>query len=150
MQLKKGIKRNEATFLVTLSVKEDKVNNDLPTDFIKLLEEFGDLLPNELPKVLPPRRVVDHEIEMLPGAKPPARGPYRMAPLELAELQRQLDELLRACFIRPSKAPYGALVLFQNKQDGSLRLCIEYWALNKVTVCNHYPIPLVADLFDQT
>lgn len=107
------------------------------------------MLPDELPPVLPPRRVIDHEIELVPGAKPPTRAPYRMAPPELAELRRQLNDLLKAGFIRPSKAPYGAPVLFQKKQDGSLRLCIDCRALNKVTVLNHYPIPLVADLFDQ-
>nr|CAD1844098.1 unnamed protein product [Ananas comosus var. bracteatus] len=72
-----------------------------------------------------------------------------MAPLELEELQKQLKELLDACFIRPSKAPYRAPVLFQRKSDGSLRLCIVYRALNKITVKNKYPIPLIADLFDQ-
>ena len=76
-------------------------------------------------------------------------GPYRMAPPELEELRRQLKELLDAGFIQPSKAPYGAPVLFQKKHDGSLRMCIDYRALNKVTVKNKYPIPLIADLFDQ-
>nr|CAD1835554.1 unnamed protein product [Ananas comosus var. bracteatus] len=103
----------------------------------------------ELPKRLLPRREVDHAIELEPGAKPPAKAPYRMAPPELEELQRQLKDLIDAGFIRPSKAPYGAPVLFQRKSDGSLRLCIDYRAFNKVTVKNKYPIPLVADLFDQ-
>ena len=76
-------------------------------------------------------------------------GPYRMAPLKLEELRKQLKELLDTGFIRPSKAPFGAPVLFQRKQDGSLRMCIDYRALNKVTVKNKYPIPLVADLFDR-
>ena len=76
-------------------------------------------------------------------------GPYRMAPPELEELRRQLKELLDVGFIHPSKAPYGALVLFQKKHNGSLWMCIDYQALNKVTVKNKYPIPLIADLFDQ-
>ena len=91
----------------------------------------------------------DHKIELDSGAKPPAMGPYRMAPPELEELRRQLKELLDAGFIQSSKAPYGAPVLFQKKHDGSLRMCINYRALNKVTVKNKYPIPLIADLFDQ-
>lgn len=70
-----------------------------------------------------------------------------MAPPELAELRKPLDELLEAGFIRASKA--RAPVLFQKKHDGSLRLCVDYRALNKVTVRNKYPIPLIADLFDQ-
>ena len=106
-------------------------------------------MPNALPKKLPPRREVDHQIELEPGAKPPAMSPYRMAPPELAEMRKQLKELLDAGFIRPSKAPFGAPVLFQKKKDGSLRMCIDYRALNKVTIKNKYPIPLVADLFDQ-
>ncbi|RVW79075.1 Transposon Tf2-12 polyprotein [Vitis vinifera] len=73
----------------------------------------------------------------------------RMALPELEELRRQLKELLDARFIQPSKAPYGAPVLFQKKHDGSLRMCIDYRALNKVMVKNKYPIPLIADLFDQ-
>ncbi|XP_039015947.1 uncharacterized protein LOC120146474 [Hibiscus syriacus] len=72
-----------------------------------------------------------------------------MSPPELAELRKQLDELLQAGFIRPSKSPFGAPVLFQRKHDGSLRLCVDYRALNKVTVRNKYPIPLIVDLFDQ-
>ena len=72
-----------------------------------------------------------------------------MAPPELAKLRKQLNELLQAGFIRPSKALFGAPTLFQKKQDGSLRLCVDYRALNKVIVRNKYPIPLIADLFDQ-
>ena len=72
-----------------------------------------------------------------------------MAPPELEELRRQLKDLLDAGYIRPSKAPFGAPVLFQKKKDGSLRMCINYRALNKITIKNKYPIPLIADLFDQ-
>ena len=68
---------------------------------------------------------------------------------ELAELRKQLKELLDGGFIRPSKAPYGAPVLFQKKNDGSLRMCLDYRVLNKVTIKKKYPIPLIADLFDQ-
>ncbi|RVW34437.1 RNA-directed DNA polymerase-like [Vitis vinifera] len=115
----------------------------------KGLKREEDVMPPELPKRLPPRREEDHKIELELGAKPPAMGPYRMAPPELEELRRQLKELLDAGFIQPSKAPYGAPVLFQKKHDGSLQMCIDYRALNKVTVKNKYPIPLIADLFDQ-
>lgn len=91
---------------------------------------------------------MDHHIEREPGARPPAGIPYRMAPTELEELRRQLRELLDAGFIQPFKASYGASILFQ-KKDVSLRMCIDYRALNKVTVKNKYRIPLVADLFNQ-
>ena len=72
-----------------------------------------------------------------------------MAPTELAELRKQLDDLLDAGYIQPSKAPYGAPMLFQRKQDGSMRMCVDYRALNKVMVKNKYPVPNVADLFDR-
>lgn len=107
------------------------------------------MMPPELPKKLPPRRAIDQKIDLIPGSRPPAQAPYRMAPPELAELRKQLGELLDAGYVQPSKAPYGAPVLFQKKQDGSMRMCVDYRALNKVTVKNKYPIPLVADLFDQ-
>ena len=150
MQLEMGLKKNEVTYLATL--KEDPVDpmgDPMPMEVKKVLDEFEDVIPPELPKKLPPRREEDHKIELESGAKPPAMGPYRMAPPELEELRRRLKEFPNVGFIQSSKAPYGALVLFQKKHDGSLRMCIDYWALNKVTVKNKYPIPLIADLFDQ-
>jgi hypothetical protein len=106
-------------------------------------------MPAELPKTLPPRRVVDHKIELLSGSNPPARAPYRMSPKELVELQKQLTELLEAGFIQLSKAPYGALILFQMNKDGAIRMCVDYRALNKVTVKNTYHMPLIQDVFDR-
>ncbi|KAI5671110.1 hypothetical protein M9H77_11474 [Catharanthus roseus] len=106
-------------------------------------------MPDELLKKLPPRREVDHQIELEPGATPPTMSPYHMAPPELAKLKKQLKGLIDVGFIRPFKAPFGAPTLFQKKKDSSLRMCIDYRALNKVTIKNNYPIPLVVDLFDQ-
>ncbi|RVW16210.1 Transposon Ty3-I Gag-Pol polyprotein [Vitis vinifera] len=134
MQVKKGLKRKEVTYLATLKEERDDGSGEpMPKEIKGVLDEFKDVMPPELPKRLPPRREEDHKIELEPGAKPPAMGPYRMAPPELEELRRQLKELLDAGFIQPSKAPYGAPVLFQKKHDGSLRMCIDYRALNKVT-----------------
>ena len=119
MQLEKGLKKNEVTYMVAL--KEDPIDpmgDPMPMEVKKVLDEFKDVMPPELPKKLPPRREEDHKIELEPGAKPPAMGPYRKGPPELEELRRQLKELLDAGFIQPSKAPYGALVLFQRKHDG--------------------------------
>ena len=115
----------------------------------EVLNSYADIMLESLPQTLPPRRGIDHEIELLLEVKPPAKNAYWMAPPELAELRKQLDELLTAGFIRPAKVPYGAPVLFQKKKDGTLRLCIDYRALNKVTVCNKYPLPIISDLFDQ-
>nr|GFC35685.1 putative reverse transcriptase domain-containing protein [Tanacetum cinerariifolium] len=84
-----------------------------------------------------------------PGAAPVARAPYRLAPLEMQELSDQLQELADRGFIRPSTSPWGAPVLFVKKKDGSLRMCIDYRELNKLTVKNRYPFPRIDDLFDQ-
>ena len=131
-----------------VEIKPDHVV-EVQDSVAEVLDEFRDVMPAELPKVLPPRRTFDHRIELEPGTRPPARAPYRMAPAELAELRKQLDDLLDAGYIQPSKAPYGAPMLFQRKQDGSMRMCVDYRALNKVTVKNKYPVPNVADLFDR-
>ncbi|RVW92708.1 Retrovirus-related Pol polyprotein from transposon 297 [Vitis vinifera] len=97
-----------------------------PKEIEGVLNEFKDVMPLELSK-RPPRREEDHKIELESGAKPPAMGPYRMAPLELEELRRQLKELLDVGFIQPSKAPYGASVLFQKKHDGSYGCVSTTW-----------------------
>lgn len=115
----------------------------------ELLETYRVVFPQELPGVLPPRREIDHRIEVLPGSTPPSRATYRMSPTELDELKKQLDELTRAGFIEPSKSPYGAPVLFVKKKDGTMRMCIDYRALNSITVKNKYPLPRVDELFDR-
>ncbi|KAA0060093.1 uncharacterized protein E6C27_scaffold39G00090 [Cucumis melo var. makuwa] len=120
MQLKKGLSRDEPTFMaIPLNSSENSGETD-PKEIMHVLEKYRDVMPDSLPKSLPPRRMIDHEIELVPGAKPSAKNAYRMAPPELAELRKQLDELLNAGFIRLAKAPYGALVLFQKKKDGNL------------------------------
>ena len=78
---------------------------------------------------------------MAPGTEPISKAPYRMAPLELKELKVQMEELVSKSFVRPSTSPWGAHVLFVKKKDGSLRLCIDYRELNKVTIRNQYPLP---------
>ncbi|KAA0067484.1 ty3-gypsy retrotransposon protein [Cucumis melo var. makuwa] len=113
-----------------------------------VVREYPDVFPDELPG-LPPPREVDFAIELEPGTAPISRAPYRMAPAELKELKVQLQELLDKGFIRPSVSPWGAPVLFLKKKDGSMRLCIDYRELNKVTVKNRYPLPRIDDLFDQ-
>ncbi|GKB62693.1 reverse transcriptase domain-containing protein [Tanacetum coccineum] len=88
-------------------------------------------------------------MELIPGAAPVARAPYRLAPAEMKELAEQLKELSDKGFIRPSSSPWGAPILFVKKKDGSFRMCIDYRELNKLTVKNRYPLPRIDDLFDQ-
>ncbi|KAL9252656.1 Retrovirus-related Pol polyprotein from transposon 297-like protein [Drosera capensis] len=92
---------------------------------------------------------MDFSIELAPEAAPISKAPYRMAPAELKELKTQLEELLEKGYIRPSVSPWGAPVLFVKKKDGSMRLCIDYRELNKITIKNRYPLPRIDDLFDQ-
>ncbi|TYK29838.1 DNA/RNA polymerases superfamily protein [Cucumis melo var. makuwa] len=113
-----------------------------------VVREYPGVFPDELPG-LPPLREIDFAIELEPDTAPISRVPYRMAPAELKELKVQLQELLDKGFIRPSVSPWGAPVLFVKKKDESMRLCIDYRELNKVTVKNRYPLSRIDDLFDQ-
>ncbi|KAJ0726607.1 putative nucleotidyltransferase, Ribonuclease H [Helianthus annuus] len=124
------------------SVKEKKLE-DIP-----VVRDYPQVFPEDL-HGLPPPRQVEFQIELAPGAAPIARAPYRLAPSELEELSKQLQELLEKGFIRPSSSPWGAPVLFVKKKDGTFRMCIDYRELNKVTVKNRYPLPRIDDLFDQ-
>ncbi|GJW06954.1 putative reverse transcriptase domain-containing protein [Tanacetum coccineum] len=122
---------------------EEKRLEDVP-----IVREFPEVFPEDLPG-LPPARQVEFQIDLVPGAAPVARAPYRLAPAEMQELSTQLQELSDRGFIRPSSSPWGAPVLFVKKKDGSFRMCIDYRELNKLTVKNRYPLPRIDDLFDQ-
>nr|GEY50090.1 reverse transcriptase domain-containing protein [Tanacetum cinerariifolium] len=128
---------------VTGTVSKVKRVEDVP-----VIHDFPEVFPEDLPG-LPPPRQVEFRIDLIPGSTPVARMPYRLAPSELKELSEQLKELSKKGFIRPSSSPWGALVLFVKKKDGSFRMCIDYRELNKLTIKNKYPLPRIDDLFDQ-
>ena len=113
-----------------------------------MVNEYLDVFPEEISGITHDR-AVEFSIELLPGTAPISKAPYRMAPVELKELKEQLAELLEKGFIRPSTSPWGAPVLFMKKKDGTMRMCIDYRELNKVTMKNRYPLPRIDDLFDQ-
>ena len=115
----------------------------------RLVAEYPDCFPPDLPMELPPEREVDHRIELVAGSTPPSRPTFRMSPSELDEIKRQIDDLLSKGLIRPSKSPYGAPVILAKKKDGGWRFCIDYRALNAITVKNKYPLPRVDELFDR-
>jgi hypothetical protein len=118
----------------------------LAAEGISVVEEFMDVFPEELPG-MPPEREVDFYIDLLPGTAPIAKRPYRMAPMELAELKLQIAELQQKGFIHPSSSPWGAPVLFVTKKYGSMTMCIDYRSRNVVTIKNKYPLPRIDDLF---
>ncbi|GJU75975.1 putative nucleotidyltransferase, ribonuclease H [Tanacetum coccineum] len=132
---------------VTAKEVEDKSEKKRLEDVPKV-QDFSEVFPEDL-SGLPPTRQVEFQIDLVPGAAPVARAPYRLAPSEMKELSEQLKELSDKGFIRPSSSPWGAPVLFVKKKDGSFRMCIDYRELNKLTVKNRYPLPRIDDLFDQ-
>nr|XP_029149688.1 uncharacterized protein LOC112757355 [Arachis hypogaea] len=132
-------------FLAVVRDVEAKVPS---IDQVPIVREFLDVFPAELPGI-PPNWEVEFSIDLAPGVSPVSIPPYRMAPAELRELKIQLQELLDKGFICPSISPWGAPILFVKKKDGSMRLCVDYRQLNKVTIRNKYPLPRINDLFDQ-
>ena len=100
-------------------------NEGTMVDEIPVVREFSDVFPDDIAG-LPPEREVEFTIDLIPGTEPISIPPYRMAPAKLRDLKAQLEELLSKGFIRPSISPWGALVLFVKKKDGSFRLCIDY------------------------
>jgi hypothetical protein len=117
-------------------------------DHIKIVREFPDVFLEELPRMSSDREV-EFVIDLLSRTTPISKRPYRMSVEELKELKKQLTELQEARYIRPSSSPWGALILFVQKKDGSQRMCVDYKSLNDVTIKNKYPLPRIEDLFDQ-
>jgi hypothetical protein len=115
---------------------------------IRTVSEFLDVFSEELPG-MPPDREIEFVIELVPGAAPIFKRPYRMVANQLVELKEQLQELLDKGYIRPSASPWGAPIIFVPKKDATQRMCVDYRSLNEVTIKNKYPLPRVDDLFDQ-
>ncbi|CAI5484812.1 unnamed protein product [Closterium sp. Yama58-4] len=135
--------------LVMAAAEEEKPSSELPAAVKEVLEQYKDIMPDDLPAGVSPTRTHEHEIMEEPGAKPVSRAPYRLSLTEVTDMKKQIEYLLDRQLIRPSTSPYGAPVLFTPKPDGSLWICINYRALNKQTVKNKYPIPRIDDLLDQ-
>ncbi|KAG8501212.1 hypothetical protein CXB51_003326 [Gossypium anomalum] len=145
MKARKYVKKGCEAYLAY--VLDSKVN-DKKVESVPVVCEFFDVFPEELP-ILPPIREVEFGIELVPGTTLISIAPYRMALTELKELKSQLQELTGRGFARLSLSPWGAPVLFVKKKDGTMRMCIDYRQLIKVTIKNKYPLPRIDDLFDQ-
>ena len=154
IKLKKYLKKRHQCYAAFIRAANDhsdvnQARRHEDTDIANILEDFQDVTPEQLPKELPPKRHVDFRIETIPGSAPPSRTTHRMSYPELDELKKQLGEYLEHGWIRPSTSPYGAPILFVKKKDGSMRMCVDYRALNKITVKNRYPLPRIDELFDR-
>jgi len=141
----KCLRKGYVAFMAHVEVnkKKEKKLEDIP-----IVRDFAEVFPEDVTG-LPPVQQVEFRIDLIPGATPVAKAPYRLAPSELQELASQLQELSNKGFIRPSSSPWGAPILYVKKKDGSFRMCIDYRELNKLTVKNRYPLPRIDDLFDQ-
>ncbi|GKC49892.1 hypothetical protein Tco_1072637 [Tanacetum coccineum] len=132
----KYIKRGCPIFLAQVTKKEiENESEEKRLEDVLTVLDFPKVFPEDFPG-LPPTRQVEFQIDLVSGAAPVPRAPYRLAPSELQELSTQLQELFDKEFIRPSSSPWGASVLFVKKKDGSFRMCIDYRELNKLTVKN--------------
>jgi hypothetical protein len=147
-RFKAEIRKNEVTgelYFATVKTEGTESSNIMTPDWIK--GEYSDVFLDGLPPGMPPERKVAHEIPLYPDSPPQFRGIFRLSSqLELQELRKQLSELLKDGKISPSTSPYGAPVLFVKKKDGSLRMCIDYRALNSQTVKNRYALPHIDKL----
>ena len=157
LQLKKAFHRKDEIFAAYVREADDPKKPQDPAfatavpqepKLQQLLKEYEDVFPTELPAGVP-NRSITHKIELVPGSKTPSMPYYRHSPGENDELKKQITELVNKRFIQPSKSPFATPVLFVKKKDGSLRMCIDYRALNKVTVRNAYPIPRIDELLDR-
>jgi len=140
MNDQKGIELNE----LSISNNDEKANVILPDVY----KEFEDVF-SEKDIQLPDNRPYDHTIPLMPDTKPPTMPVYGLNEKELKECWKYLQENLSKGFIRKSSAPCGAPILFVKKKDGSLRLCVDYRGLNKITIKNKYPLPLITELLDR-
>ncbi|GKF16329.1 putative reverse transcriptase domain-containing protein [Tanacetum coccineum] len=131
-----------AKALINAKVDEPRIS-DIP-----VVRGFTNVFPEDL-SGLPPQRHVEFRIDLVLGATLVAKSRYRLAPSKMQEFSWQLQELQDNGFIRPSHSPWGAPMLFVKKKDGSFCMCINYRELNKITIKDCYPLPMIDDLFDQ-
>jgi hypothetical protein len=115
---------------------------------VLVVNEFPNVFPEEL-LGMPPDRDIEFVIDLKSGTAPIYKSPYRMTTSQLAELKEHIKELLDKGYIHPSSSSWGAPAIFVLKKDGTQRLCVDYHALNEVTVKNKYPLHRIDDLFDQ-
>ena len=125
-----------------------KLPDDIPAEVQELIHKYPETFPAEYLSREPQQQFV-HHIHVQPDSKPYSRNPYRFSQPELAELKAQIEALLPTGRIRPSASPHGAPVLFAKKKDGGLRFCVDYRALNTMTIKDKYPLPRIEDMLQK-
>jgi hypothetical protein len=122
--------------------------DDLPDEIQELLEEFADIVVDELPHSFPPMRSVSHHIDLIPGASFPNKAAYRLTPQENEEVKRQVQELLDKGLVRESLSPCAVPTVLSPKKDGGWRMCTDSREINKITIRYRFPLLRMDDLMD--
>ncbi|MCO5561728.1 hypothetical protein L7F22_015351 [Adiantum nelumboides] len=134
-------------------VDETQVNENgmqVDLELSNFLNQFQDVFIDDILGELPPKRGDDnHMIELIPGSSPPNKPPYRVSQAQQEEIMRQVNELVEKGMVRPSSSSFCSPVLLVQKEDGTYRMCVDYRALNRITIKNRFPVPRVEDLFDK-
>jgi len=152
-QLRRAAKKKDAElFAIRVNkineVKEERTKLPIDPRIQTLLKKYSDVFPEEIPSGPPPERSKQHTIDLEPGAKPQALHQYRLSQVELDAAAEEVERLLQAGIIEESTSPWRAPILFVRKKDGKLRMCIDYRRLNKHTIANMYPIPIIDEMLD--
>ena len=142
--LEPAIHPSRAPLLAAL--QQDKAPTEIPSEYADYADVFSPDLAMELPENT---GINKHAIELVEGKQPPYSPIYSLGPVELETLKAYIETHLKTGFIRPSKSPAGAPILFDKKPDGSLRLCVDYRGLNNLTIKNRYPLPLIGESLDR-
>jgi hypothetical protein len=153
-QMKRLVNASKNFVLLMIKPKDDIENEafqgcdtKLKSDLYEVVTQYDEMFKE--PKGLPPKRGVQHEIQLQQDSPLPNIGMYRMSVMENAEIKKQIQELLDKGVIVPSSSPCGSPIVLVPKKDGTWRMCVDFRALNKITVKNRYPLPRIDDLLDQ-
>jgi hypothetical protein len=151
-ELLKEIKKKEETQFIMVRKPQIVLTStrvdDLPEEIQKLLEEFVDIVMDELPCSLPPIRSISHHIDLIPGASLPNKAAYRLTPQENEEVKRQVQDLMDKGLVRESLSPCVVPTVLSPKKDGGWRMCTDSREINKITIRYRFPLPRMDDLMD--
>ena len=134
--------------LIPKEISSEDIPDSLHPSLIPLMTEFMDVIPEDLHPLLPPKRDIEHAIDLIPGSNLPNLPYYRMSPTEQAELKKKIDELMNKGLVRESMSPYVVPTFIVPKKDGTWRMCVDSRVINKITVKYRFPIPRLDDLLD--
>ena len=153
-QMKRLVNSSKNFVLMLVKAKEDEISEAFKgcdpkhkSKMVKIILAYDDLFQE--PKGLPPKREIQHEIQLHPDAPLPNIGMYHLSILQNEEIRKQIQELVEKGLIRPSTSPCGSPIVLFPKKYGTWRMCIDNRALNKITIKNRYPLPTIDDLLDQ-